>query len=57
LLVPFEQPLFRVLAAQGYDVKQEKRKLLHPLKTTVSPHAHGNETLFSRIMKLTTSHE
>lgn len=57
LLVPFEQPLFRLLTAQGYEVKQEKRKLLHPLKTTVSPHGHSNESLFSRIMKMTTSDE
>ncbi|MEO5943224.1 MAG: urease accessory protein UreE [Ferruginibacter sp.] len=54
LLVPFEMPLFRLLTAQGYEVKQEKRKLLQPLKTSVAP--HGNEqstTLFSKIMKLT----
>jgi urease accessory protein len=54
LLVPFEQPLFRLLKAQGYEVKQEERKLLQPLKTTVSPHAHNNDSLFSKIMKLTT---
>ena len=58
LLVPFELPLFRLLEAQGYDVKEDKRKLLQPLKTTVSPHAHlSGETLFSKIMKLTTSNE
>ncbi|MEO5564181.1 MAG: urease accessory protein UreE, partial [Chitinophagaceae bacterium] len=57
LLVPFEQPLFRLLTAQGYEVKQEKRKLLNPLKTTVSPHGHTNESLFSKIMKLTTTNE
>jgi urease accessory protein len=56
LLVPFELPLLRLLGAQGYDVKQDKRKLLQPLKTTVSPHSHpGGETLFSKIMKLTAS--
>jgi urease accessory protein len=56
LLVPFELPLFRLLEAQEYDVRQDKRKLLQPLKTTVSPHAHLNgETLFSKIMKLTAS--
>jgi urease accessory protein len=53
LLVPLEQPLFRLLNARGYGVKQEKRKLLHPLPTTVSPHAHGRESLFSKIMKMT----
>jgi urease accessory protein len=38
LLVPFEMPLFNLLMVQGYAVKQEERKLLHPLKTTVAPH-------------------
>ena len=46
LLVPFELPLFRLLEAQGYDVRQEERKLLQPLKTTVSPHAHLAEKLY-----------
>ena len=53
VLVPFEQPLFKLLTAQGYLVINEKRKLLQPLKTTVAPHGGGNETLFSKIMKLT----
>jgi urease accessory protein len=57
LLVPFEQPLFRLLTAQGYTVKQDKKKLVQPLKTTVAPHAHSSESLFSRIMKLTNSDE
>ena len=53
LLVPFDAPLMRLLSAQGYDVKEEKRKLLQPLKTTVSPHGDSNNSLFSKIMKLT----
>jgi urease accessory protein len=54
LLVPYEKPLFTMLTAQGYVVKLEQRKLLTPLRTSVSPHAHnGGESLFSRIMKLT----
>ena len=58
LLVPFEMPLFRLLEVHGYNVKRDKRKLVQPLKTTVSPHPHpGGETLFSKIMKLTTSDE
>lgn len=57
LLVPFEMPLFKLLTAQGYAVKQEKRKLLQPLKTTVAPHGNSSETFFSKIMKLTTSNE
>ncbi len=57
LLIPFEKPLFHLLQAKGFSVTQATRKLLQPLKTTVSP--HGNEqssSLFSRIMKLT-NHE
>ena len=57
LLVPFEMPLFRLLSAQGYIIKQDKRKLLHPLKTTVAPHAHSNNSLFSKIMQLTNASE
>ena len=54
LLVPYEKPLFTMLTAQGYTIKLEQRKLLTPLRTSVSPHAHnGGESLFSRIMKLT----
>lgn len=50
LLVPFEMPLYRLLQAQGYNVRQDNKKLLHPLKTTVSP--HGQSSLFSKIMQL-----
>jgi urease accessory protein len=54
LLIPADKPLLRLLLAQGYEVKEEKRKLLHPLKTTVAPHGDGSsQTLFSKIMKLT----
>lgn len=53
LLVPLDIPLMRLLSAQGYDVKEEKRKLLQSLKTTVSPHGDSNNSLFSKIMKLT----
>lgn len=53
LLVPFEMPLYRLLSAQGYAVKQDRRKLLQPLKTTVAPHGHsGGTSLFSKIMQL-----
>ena len=54
LLVPFDAPLMKLLSAQGYEVKKEERKLLKPLKTTVSPHSNSNNSLFSKIMKLTT---
>jgi urease accessory protein len=57
LLVPFEKPLYRLLNAQGYVVSVESRKLLQSLKTTVSPHEHTNESLFTKIMKLTNSNE
>ena len=53
LLVPFEMPLYRLLSAQGYAIKQDKRKLLYPLRTTVAPHAHSSSSLFSKIMQFT----
>jgi urease accessory protein len=53
LLVPFENPLYKLFLAQGYDTKKDNRKLLTPLKTTVSPHGTNSETLFTKIMKLT----
>jgi urease accessory protein len=53
LLVPYEEPLFKLLSAQGYDIKQQEKKLLQSLKTSVSPHGgNSGETLFSKIMKL-----
>jgi urease accessory protein len=54
VLVPYEEPLFKLLTAQGYILMQEERKLLTSLKTSVSPHAGNSsgETLFSKIMKL-----
>ena len=59
LLVPFEAPLFRLFQATGYAVSVEKRKLLNAFKTTVQSHTHENssETLFSKIMKMTTHPE
>ena len=59
VLAPFEAPLFRLLTASGYAVEKQQRKLLQPLKTTVSPHGHGDtsESLFSKILKLTTPSE
>lgn len=57
ILVPFEMPLFKLLSAAGYEPKREKRKLINPLKTTVSPHANAEskQSLFSKILQLTTS--
>ena len=55
LLVPADKPLHKLLLAQGYDVRQEHKKLIQPLRTTVSPHGDtGGESLFSKIMKLKT---
>ncbi|MBO9204987.1 MULTISPECIES: urease accessory protein UreE [Niastella] len=53
VLVPFDMPLFRLLSSQGYSIKQDKRKLLYPLKSTVAPHSHHPNSLFSKIMQLT----
>jgi urease accessory protein len=54
VLVPYEAPLLRLLQASGFNIHQEKRKLLHSLKTTVTPHGES-KSLFSKIMQLTTS--
>ena len=57
LLIPYDAPVYRMLEAAGYTIKREDRKLLHQLKTTVTPHAHtsSGESLFSKILKLTTA--
>ena len=55
LLVPFEEPLFRLLNTGGYNIMKGERKLISPLRSTVTPHGHNSESLFSRILKLTTS--
>ena len=58
LLIPYEAPLLRILQASGLNPIIEHRKLLHQLRTTVSPHAHaGNKSLFSRILNLTSPNE
>ena len=58
LLIAYEAPLFNLLVSAGYDVIKEKRKLINPIKTSVAFHAHiGSESLFSKIMKLSTSAE
>ncbi|MFT3980190.1 MAG: urease accessory protein UreE [Ferruginibacter sp.] len=53
LLVPYETPLHKYLQAAGYSIRVEERKLQRPLRTTVTPHGSGSETLFSKVMKLT----
>ena len=58
LLIAYEAPLFNLLLSLGYDVKKGNRKLLNPLKTSVKSHTHNSsESLFSKIMKLSTSSE
>ncbi len=53
LLIPFELPLFRSLEKQGYVVSKENKKLLYPLKTSVSAHLHSEgQSLFSKIMRV-----
>ena len=55
LLIPFDEPVFKMLQASGFAVTRQKRKLLNQLRTSVSPHSHSAEgaSLFSRILKLT----
>jgi urease accessory protein len=53
LLAPFEEPLFRWLTANNYAPAREERKLVHPLRSTVSAHAHSSSSLFSKILNLT----
>jgi urease accessory protein len=57
LLVPYEEPLYKLLKASGYQLRVEERKLNNDLKTTVSPHLQvaGTDSLFNKILKLTTS--
>ncbi|RKR83433.1 urease accessory protein [Mucilaginibacter gracilis] len=60
VLVAFDAPLYRLISSSGYEVEQGERKLINPLRTSVSAHAHssGNsETLFSKIMRLTNQSE
>jgi len=57
LLIPYDEPLYKLLKASGYVMKIEDRKLNNALKTSVSPHAHSvnGSSLFSKILTLTTS--
>ena len=56
VLIAHEAPLFNLLVSAGYNVVKENRKLINPLKTTVASHAHiGSESLFSKILKLSTA--
>jgi urease accessory protein len=52
LLAPFEEPLYRWLAANGYEVSRERRKLLQPLRSTVAGHVHASGGLLSKILRV-----
>ncbi len=56
ILIPYDAPTFKMLQAAGFDPQVEQRKLQNQVKTSVAPHAHkgSSESLFSRILKLTT---
>ena len=55
ILVAWDAPLFQLLKAAGYHVEKAQRKLSKPLKTSVSPHGKSSNSLFSKMMKLTTN--
>ena len=47
LLIAFEWPLYNVLLVAGYDVERVNKKLLNPLKTSVTAHPQlSNAILF-----------
>lgn len=51
LLIPFEQPLYQLLLAQGYAAVRTNSRLRQPLRTTVAPHAIGNAgTAFATLL-------
>lgn len=52
ILVPYEDPLFRWLTVSGYQPRKEVKKLTDMLKSTVSPHRHGDETSSSFFNKV-----
>ena len=56
LLVPFEEPIYRWLTANGFNAVKAERKLLHPLRSTVTAHAHAGNSgpgLLTRILNFT----
>ena len=53
LSMPFDAPVFNQLLRAGYKPLQEERRLLHPLKTSVTAHRHTGTSLFSKILELT----
>ena len=58
LMIPYEDPLLRVLQASGLKPLVEERRLRHQLRTTVAPHGLSNSrSLFSKIIQLTSPDE
>ena len=56
LLMPYDAPTYRMLKAAGFTPELKTMKLQNQLKTSIAAHAHaGGESLFSKILKLTTS--
>jgi urease accessory protein len=52
ILMPYDAPVFRMLEAAGFSPRREVRKLLQPLRTSVTPHGH-NGGLLTRILEWT----
>ncbi|NLR81570.1 urease accessory protein UreE [Chitinophaga eiseniae] len=51
VLIPFEEPIFRWLAASGYDTVKAHTRLTNLLNAHVQPHSHGGgSSLFSKIL-------
>lgn len=57
LLTPYDAPLFKLLQTLGYKVEKAESKLLHPLRTSVTPHLEQGNSLLSKLLKITTSNE
>jgi len=52
LMIPFDEPVYKMLKASGFEVEKQDKKLQHQLKTSVAPHTHSGESLFSKILRL-----
>ncbi|PGH37821.1 MAG: urease accessory protein UreE [Candidatus Nephrothrix sp. EaCA] len=50
VLVPFEEPLFKLLQAGGYGPTKALRRLENMLKVNAVSHSHGGESLFQKIL-------
>ena len=57
IMMPFEMPMFRWLEASGYKPEKQEIKLLHLLKSNVTPHGHGSSSLFTKILNMASSND